>query len=321
MGYAAGVHRQSDCTHRVIGVAWKEQVNMKSVTSKLLLLGFMALNMIPLANGQTQTVSSPKLFPVFDATLYSMKPDFSAYGISPITVVYAQQFGPHWFKQIDLLPSRELVTSVAREAKLKGHPVIVDIEHWPLKGAQDIVQDSLRKYMTVLQWLREAAPDLSPGYYGVPPIRDYWRAIKNQASQEYRSWKDENDKIHSLADAVDIFYPSLYTFYPDQDGWRKYAIAQIEEARRYGNGKPVYVFLWPQYHESNRILGGRYLPEDYWQLELETAKQYADGIVIWGGWDLKSNRPVIWDENAAWWTVTKQFMKSLQPSQPANGTH
>lgn len=294
---------------------------MKSATLGLLLLGLMTWNMIPLANGQTQSASSPKLFPVFDATLYSKKPDLSAYGLSPITVVYAQQFGPQWFKQIDLLPSSELVTSVAREAKLKGHPVVVDIEHWPLKGSPGIVQDSLRKYMTVLQWFRGAAPELSPGYYGVPPLRDYWRAIKNQTSQEYRSWKDENDKIHSLADAVDIFYPSLYTFYPDQDGWRKYAIAQIEEARRYGSGKPVYVFLWPQYHESNRILGGRYLPEDYWRLELETAKQYADGIVIWGGWDLKSNRQAKWDDNAPWWTVTKEFMKRLQPSQPANGTH
>lgn len=281
----------------------------------------MTWNMIPLANGQTQTTSSPKLFPVFDATLYSKKPDLSAYGISPITVVYAQQFGPQWFKQIDLLPSSESVTSVAREAKLKGGPVVIDIEHWPLKGSPGIVQESLRKYMTVLQWFRGTAPDTSPGYYGAPPIRDYWRAIKSGASQEYLSWQDDNDKIRPLADAVDIFYPSLYTFYPDQEGWKKYAIAQIEEARRYGAGKSIYVFLWPQYHESNRILGGRYLPEDYWQLELETAKQYADGIVIWGGWDLKSNRPSRWDENAAWWKVTKEFMKRSQSSQPADGTH
>jgi hypothetical protein len=277
--------------------------------------------MIPLANGQTQTVSSQKPFPVFDATLYSKKPDLAAYGISPITVVYAQQFGPQWFKQIDLLPSSESVASVAHEAKLKGHPVVVDIEHWPLKGSPDIVQDSLRKYMTVLQWFRGIAPGTSPGYYGAPPIRDYWRAIKNGATPEYRSWQDENDKIRLLADAVDIFYPSLYTFYPDREGWKKYAIAQIEEARRYGSGKPVYVFLWPQYHDSNRILGGRYLPEDYWQLELETAQQYADGIVIWGGWDLKSNRKAQWDDNAPWWKVTKEFMKRSQPSQPDVGPH
>jgi hypothetical protein len=117
----------------------------------------------------------------------------------------------------------------------------------------------------------------------------------------------ENDQLRSLAGAVDVFFPSLYTFYPDQAGWKKYAIAQIEEARRYGGGKPIYVFLWPQYHESNRILGGSYLPADYWLLELETAREYADGIVLWSG----SSK---WDEDAPWWKVTKEFVKNRDQS-------
>jgi hypothetical protein len=140
--------------------------------------------------------------------------------------------------------------------------------------------------------------------------------MKETSTQEYQSWREENDQLRSLAGAVDVLFPSLYTMYPDQAGWRKYAIAQIEEARRYGNGKPVYVFLWPQYHESNLILGGRYLPADYWLFELMTAKEYADGIVIWGGWS-SDNRPVEWDENAAWWKVTKEFMKNRSPAPPS----
>ena len=187
----------------------------------------------------------------------------------------------------------------------------LDIEHWPLKGSPDSVRDSLTKYMTVLDWFRTAAPGLSVGYYGVPPLRDYWRAIKETSSQERRSWMEENDQLRSLAGAVNVLFPSLYTFYPDQAGWKKYAIAQIEEARRYGNGKPVYVFLMPTYHDSNRILGGHYLPADYWLLELETAKEYADGIVIWGGWGAK------WDDNAPWWNITKEFMKNIGQSNPS----
>jgi len=259
--------------------------------------------------GAAQSLPSPKPFVVFDATLYSNKPDFSAHGIQPITIAYAGKFGPDWYKNADRLPDLQAVQAVAREAQQKGHLVVLDIEHWPLKGSPDLVRNSLTKYMTVLEQFREASPGVAVGYYGTTPSPDYWRAIKDTSSQERRSWMEENDQARSLAAAVDVLFPSLYTFYPDQAGWKKYAIAQIEEARRYGKGKPVYVFLWPQYHESNLILGGRYLPADYWLLELETARKYADGIVIWGGWG-NDNRPAKWDDSAPWWNKTKEFMSA-----------
>ena len=189
---------------------------------------------------------------MFDGTLYSNKPGLSVYGIRPITLAYEGNFGPDWNKHADRLPDLQAVQAVAREAQQKGHVVVLDIELWPLNGPPDSVRDSLTKYMTVLEWFREAAPGLSVGYYGAPPVRDYWRAIKDTSSQERQSWMEENDQLRSLAGAVDVLFPSLYTFYPDQAGWKKYAIAQIEEARRYGGGKPVYVFLWPQYHEITR---------------------------------------------------------------------
>ena len=161
------------------------------------------------------------------------------------------------------------------------------------------------------------APGLSVGYYGAPPTRDYWRAVKGPASPEYKTWMSENDKLHPLADAVVVLYPSLYTFYPDREGWSKYAIAQITEARRYAGGKPVFVFLWPQYHESNVQLTGTYLPPDYWLRELQTAKEYADGVVIWGGWDLKTNKAYKWDEDAQWWKITIDFLTATPGSVPA----
>ena len=292
---------------------------MKSVTMGSFAVG-LAIGVVCLGStGLAQSLLSPKPFLVFDGTLYSNKPDLSAYGIRPITLVYAGQFGPDWYNQVDRLPDLQAVQAVAREAQQKGHGVVLDIEHWPLNGSPDLVRDSLTKYMTVLKWFREAAPGLPVGYYGAPPLRAYWSAIKDTSSHERQSWMEENDQLRSLAGAVDVLFPSLYTFYPDLAGWRAYAIAHIEEARRYGGGKPVYVFLWPQYHESNLTLGGRYLPADYWLLELETAKAYADGIVIWGGWG-SDNRPVKWDENAAWWKVTKEFMKSGDLAPPAAPT-
>lgn len=290
-------------------------LNVKSVTLGSVAVGIVAWLVCLGSTGLAQSIPSPKPFLVFDGTLYSNKPDLSAYGIQPITLAYAGQFGADWNKTADRLPDLPAVQAVAREAQLKGHGVVLDIEHWPLTGSLDAVHDSLTKYMTVLNWFRAAAPGLPVGYYGAPPVRDYWRAITDTSSQERKSWMAENDQLRALAYAVDILFPSLYTLYPDHAGWRKYAIAQIEEARRYGGGKPVYVFLWPQYHESNLTLGGRYLEADYWLLELETAKEYADGIVIWGGWG-SDNRPAKWDDSAPWWNITKEFMKRGNLSPP-----
>ena len=289
---------------------------MKSLTLGSFALGIVTWFVCLGSTGFAQSISSPKPFLVFDGTLYSNKPALSTYGIRPITLVYAGKFGPDWHKQADRLPDLQTVQAVARDAQQKGHVTVLDIEHWPLIGSPDSVRGSLTKYMTVLDWFRAAAPGLAVGYYGAPPVCDYWRAMKDTSSQERQSWMEGNDQLRSLAGAVDILFPSLYTFYPDQAGWKKYAIAQIEEARRYGGGKPVYVFLWPQYHDSNRILGGSYLPADYWLLELETAKEYADGLVIWGGWDVTKNIPMIWDDSAPWWKITKEFMKSRNHSPP-----
>lgn len=293
---------------------------MRSFTKGPVAAGLAICAVFILSQTYGQVPANPKPFLVFDATLYANKPDLSTYGLRPITLAYAGSFGPDWYKYPDRLPELEAVQAVARDAQQKGHRVVLDIEHWPLEGTPTLVQDSLAKYLRVLTWFRDAAPGLSLGYYGAPPLHDYWRAIEDGASPARRSWMTANDQTRSLAGAVDAFYPSLYTFYPDQAGWKKYAIAQIEEARRHGDGKPVYVFLWAQYHDSNKDLKGQYLPEDFWLFELKTAKQYADGIVIWGGWDVMTNRPAKWDENAAWWKVTKEFMKSGDLKPPAAPT-
>ena len=280
-------------------------------------LGILAMAMsdstITTPIAQAKAVPEKKPFMVLDGTLYTDKPDLSQHGIQPITMAYVSQFGNDWYKNASRLPEKAAVQKLAREAQENTRPVVLDIEHWSLKGNSSQVQDSLSKYMTVLQWFKEAAPGLTVGYYGAPPLRDYWRAISPPTSKERKSLSEDNDRLQPLAEAVDILFPPLYTFYTDQGGWVRYAYGQIAEARRCANGKPVYVFLWPQYHDSNRKLAGSYLPADYWRLELETAKQYADGIVLWGGWG-SNNRPAKWEDNAVWWKVTKDFMATVVSS-------
>lgn len=262
------------------------------------------------AKQQPQSVHSlpVKNFKVFDGTLYKNKPDLSVYGISPIKIIYGQDFWKDK-SQMNKLPDERTARRLAREAAAQGILVCLDIEHWPIRGDDAAVATGVKKYSQLIQWFHEERPNAKYGYYSLPPVGDYWRVMGGPASEPYKAWQTDNDRLKPLADKVDVLFPSLYTFYLDRGGWVKFAIGQIEEARRYG--KPVYVFLWPQFHDSNRILGLRFIPPDYWKLELETVRAHADGVVIWGGWNFEKNEPADWDDRAPWWLVTKEFMGRL----------
>jgi hypothetical protein len=261
-----------------------------------------------------------KQFILFDGTLYKNKPDMSMFGIKPIRILYEGELWDQGQSRA-VLPTQDRVRTIALGAKDIRVPVAVDIEGWPTsptvhKVSTAAAQESIEKLTTVLRWFHEAAPDTPIGLYGIVPIIDYWRAIQEPATAEHRSWVADNDRARPLVGSVDVVFPSLYTFYTDREGWVKVAIAQMAEARRVAGGKPVYVFLWPQYHNSNHLLGMTYLPADYWKLELETARQYADGAVIWGGWG-NDDRQAEWEDQAAWWQVTKQFLTQVDTVAPA----
>jgi hypothetical protein len=245
-----------------------------------------------------QTTGAPKRdFAIFDATLYKQKPDLAGHGLRPVSMIYS---GVLWPKGQDRtsLPDRDVVHTVAAQASKSTGVAVIDIESWPLIGDPAVVGESVRKFETVIQWFKETAPSVKVGYYGVTPVWDYWNAIQPTESPKYIAWQKTNDRVASIARLEDMLFPSIYTFYEDQIGWSKVAIRQIQEARRISGGKPVYVFLWPQYHTSPHA----YLPAEYWRMELETARKYADGVVIWGG------SSETWDENSPWWRETKRFL-------------
>lgn len=274
----------------------------------LLLLTSAAPDQLPASQGSTAPLDPPhRPFFVFDGTLYRSKPDLSVYGIRPVNIIYTGRLWPDKARMSDL-PHEQTVRGLASEARA-GSITILDVEHWPLRGDTSLVRENIKKYAQLIRWFRDEAPTVKLGYYGAPPIRDYRRAI-GRSQVDYAAWQAENRKLTPLAKEQDLIFPSLYTFYPDRGGWVRYAVAQISEARQYG--KPVYVFLWPQYHESNHLLRGQFIPAEYWALQLETAKAHADGIVIWGGWG--DHRPSDWDDKAPWWLVTKKFMQRLTSS-------
>ncbi|MCS6286534.1 MAG: hypothetical protein H8K08_14000 [Nitrospira sp.] len=261
-------------------------------------------------------VPAQKPFVVFDATLYKDKPNLWTYNILPLSIVYEWRFWPD-ASPLHPLPAEDVVRTLAREHRGMAHPLVLDIERWPLKGNPADVQSTVSRFSSVLSWVRSEISGARIGLYGTVPLPDYFRAIRDPLSAEYRSWQRDNDRLEAIVSQVDALFPSIYTFYPDRQGWIVYAVAQIREARRKANGKPVYAFLWPQYHESNRLLSHRPLDPDYWALQLKTVYDHADGVVIWGGWGDKGPEP--WDEAAPWWQATKRFLTSIpSPTRASN---
>jgi hypothetical protein len=257
----------------------------------------------------SQSVAPQPAFTVFDATLYKQKPALARYGMKPVAMVF---WGMIWPKGGDItaLPDRELVRKVALQTSHAAEITVLDLEQWPQTGTPSAVAESVRKYQTVLEWFQEAAPSAKFGYYGVAPMRDYWASLQPVDSPRYLAWQKLNDGMASIARSANILCPSVYTFEGDPEAWSQYAIAQIREARRYGGGKPVYIFLWPQYHPADKSLSGTYLSGEYWRRELEIGRRYADGIVIWGGYQMT------WDEEAPWWLETKKFLQSIAVREP-----
>jgi len=244
-------------------------------------------------------LTESKIFRVFDATNYREKPDLSSYRIEPIILIYESELFAEGSGG-EASPTDLGVRNAAARAAKSGEMLILDVERW-----QEL-PDAAKRYLELIRRLRAASDKIIVGYYSVVPKRDYWRSKEGKDTGGYRAWQSENDRLHQIADEVDVLFPSLYTFYDYRPGWVAYAEENIREARRLAKGKPVYVFLWPTYSESNAQLKGQLIAGDFWRLQLETVRRLADGVVIWGGGP--------WDPDAEWWRETKRFMASLAPA-------
>lgn len=269
-------------------------------------------------------VSASDKFKVFDSTLYKNPERSSGIGIpgakksgfEVLDLIYSgnlyKKDGNHK-KMMEQPPGNDAVTRSLEILKKNSGDfqyVCLDFENWPLeKGDEKKLDVNINKYIQTVKSYKKQMPGVKFGFYSMLPVRNYYGAIEGEGTDKYIAWQGLNNKLKSLASNVDIIYPSLYTFSSNKNDWFKYAVENIKEARRYG--KPVYVFLWPQYHPSVHFIGLDFVSADLWKFQLETAFQYADGVVIWGGWDHDENKQLEWDAKAEWWVVLKQFMEKI----------
>jgi hypothetical protein len=272
-------------------------------------LAAIVLPCLAATGAQAADLPHQKCFRLFDATAYVGKPDLRASGFEPIQTFEPDRWWPEGETHDDL-PSPFAAQHWIADIRDKQGQLVLDLERWWLGGADAAAAaEAMRKYVTVIDWLRGAGYAGQIGYYGVIPIWDGTRSLQPEGSAARLAWHKENERAQPLADRVDILYPSLYTQNEDVQSWERLAVATLQEARQLARGKPVYPFLWPQYAPGNEALALQYLSRAQWARELEVVGKNADGAVIWGGIGQPNSKgPPRWDESADWWQATLAFL-------------
>ena len=217
-------------------------------------------------------------FPVYDNTFYR-NVDLERVGAVKSNVIYeapvAQLAGqnPNNFRGARpagaelALPSRAAYEAFVRKTAMHPGPVVLDFETLYLKGPRSVAERRYRKLRTLLDWAHSAVPGRTVGYYGV---------LGNTSPSYFKLER-------KLAVHEEALFPSLYTFSDNRSAWLARFKQIMSEAASVAPGKPVYAYLWPQYHGGTKN-AGRYLTPDHWNYELTKAQQLCSGVVIWSPW-------------------------------------
>lgn len=232
-------------------------------------------------------------FLVFDNMAYAKKPDLSTNGLVPSCVIY---YRGDWKTAIaagQLPDEAAFKEAVKSRAAGRPGPVVLDFESVFLSKRNQTTDAEVKQhftlFITLVKWAHEAAPEHLVGYYG-------HGLFPEEPGKEYTAEKMQ------LAAAVDAFFPSLYS-YGNQtpEKWKAKLQMLLAQAHALAPGKPVYPYVWPQYHEgAPKAL--EFLDGDRMKFELETARDCgADGVVIWS-----SNKPA-W-QDAPWLQAVLKFV-------------
>jgi hypothetical protein len=253
----------------------------------LLLLSFSLAAAHP---SESSVAANSRSFQIYDNMFYREKPDTSREGLIAANILYENKIWPS-VEAFGVLPSRNGFQTIVRLHIANPGPLVIDIEKLPLKGSPDVVKHNAEILAKLADWAREAAPGKVIGFYGTNTLSRVPPSSLSEARE--------------LAGHVDAFFPPIYTFDDDRSAWEKRAQETVAEAHELGPGKPVYFYLWPQYHDGTPK-AFQYVDAAYWKFQLETARRYSDGIVLW------SPSRYDWNDATGWWSATQQFAHSLR---------
>jgi hypothetical protein len=243
-------------------------------------------------------------FRVFDSLAHTGKPDLRPLGMTPVHIVDRDFWADmKTLRGVDPVRVQQVVAALPDN----DMPIILDIEHFDLRSNPQMTERETRELIEIIRAFKKAAPGRPIGYYGFFPLGGYGREIEAGDAAATIIWQRQNDAMHRLLAEVDFLAPSLYTLLDNPAGWTTQARATICEARRLSK-KPVYPFLWPEFHEGSPFKNTP-VPVQFWTVQIDTLARYADGMVLWDGWDFVKSRIKPWDGNAPWWRITKSRLE------------
>ncbi len=245
-------------------------------------------------------------FRVYDATLYKNKPDLSEFGIEYLPVVY----GPELYRpqdREDKLPNRKHALSVIGRKIRPNVPLVLDVEHWPLRGIMRDDQqltDNIKKYRRLIRWVRDKYPNVDVGYWQRVPLGGQRARTSPEGSPARAQWMNFVQRASVIGEDMDINFPAVYAVGRNETRWKKQFETVMDVSDELFDG-PQIVFLNPRKSETTH-----YVRRKFWRLQLNYACIRADGIAIWGGWNGPTERRAQWNDDAPWWLETKAFMKT-----------
>lgn len=140
------------------------------------------------------------------------------------------------------------------------------------------------------KWTKELYPNKPVGVYG-PQVfnRDYWGLAKASTPEKRQQLQQKHEADLRLwkyiEPHVDFYITDIYMYYDLPDSIY-YIAASIEENYRRCrklSKKPIYAYFWPRFHESNKLMMNRELPD--YLVEAAAVIPFftgAKGIVVWG---------------------------------------
>jgi len=253
--------------------------------------------------------TTPKnTFIVFNALHYNNTPELSLEGLHNVKLIYEDKLtsSPTYALGERLFSAPKIKAMAASSRSTPATVVSLDLESW---GAGPKAID---KYVKSVQLFKKESPESKVGMYGFVQFANnlVYQSIDTHNPKLMARWKDLQRQVRPVADNVDVFMPSLYTWGKDANAWKKTAKITIEQARSINPNKPIYVYIWPQYYNNKEPYALHFIDQKTWRDELETLYQLADGIVIWSSNKDSEGKLIQFSKNMPWYTETINFMKS-----------
>lgn len=227
-------------------------------------------------------------------------------GVHRIDVVYLNRF------MTDGQPDEKKIDAVAKSALAEPKvPVSFDTEFGDRFKPETVVPG----VSEILRIYHQANRVTPAGVYATAPQNTYaWKP-------DIAHFDTLNENYAVIAQQVDFLSPVLYNYEgPDNAAWQRAAVYNMEAAKKYKTGKPIYPYISPvirvkESGKDDQSQRGpvRMLTEAEMLLRLQTLYALgADGCIVWASSSdrlLDGSMPVF-DRNSGWGKALADFAAS-----------